>query len=78
MITTTHRSLSLQASTWQRDLDRVEDILEGGMDVNIRDEYAMNVTPLHYAVAGNHPEIVTLLMNYGANPNLEDDDGVST
>lgn len=46
------------------DLDEVREMVEGGVDVNIVDEY--RVIPLMYAVAGSHQEMIEYLLDAGA------------
>ena len=52
---------------WGRygDLEAVEDFIAVGKDVSESDEEGR--TPLHYAVAYNHAEIVDELVSSGAN-----------
>jgi ankyrin repeat protein len=46
------------------DLEACEDFIAIGRDVNAAD--AENRTPLHYAVAYNHPDILEALLEAGA------------
>ncbi len=44
-------------------------LIAAGADVNARSDNAMSVLPLHSAVAGNHDDIVAVLLAAGADPN---------
>lgn len=44
--------------------------LENGADVNANEEEHIGETPLSIAVQGNYPEMVELLLKYGANPDI--------
>ncbi len=61
------RDVSLRQPYGRRygDLEAVEDFIAVGKDVNESDEE--DRTPLHYAVAYNHAEIVDELIANGAN-----------
>ncbi|MGM0588844.1 MAG: ankyrin repeat domain-containing protein [Bacteroidota bacterium] len=47
----------------------VSHMMNWKLDINLQDEYGNS--GLHYAVAGQHYEIVTLLLQNGADPNLQ-------
>ena len=51
------------------DIEAVKQLLSGGADVNAKDtDDAIGMTPLHFAVANSHNEIVEmLLVNAGVN-----------
>ena len=49
------------------DLVRVRTLLEGGTDVNTKDEFGC--TPLHWAVRARSPEVADLLITNGADVN---------
>ena len=53
-----------------QDIDEVQRQLNAGVDVN--EENAIGYTPLHYAAAGGHIDIVELLIEHGANINATD------
>ena len=53
-----------------QDIDEVQRQLDAGVDVN--EENAIGYTPLHYAAAGGHIDIVELLIEHGANINATD------
>lgn len=53
--------------------DMVELLLEYACDVNVRNDQGW--TPLHEASSARMEEIVGLLLNSGANPNLQDEHG---
>ena len=44
-------------------------------DVNAQDEY--DNSSLHHAVSANHTELISLLLNHGANPDVVNRDGLS-
>eukprot|EP01025_Chloroclados_australasicus_P049924 TRINITY_DN5705_c0_g2_i2.p1 TRINITY_DN5705_c0_g2~~TRINITY_DN5705_c0_g2_i2.p1 ORF type:complete len:332 (-),score=62.45 TRINITY_DN5705_c0_g2_i2:273-1157(-) len=52
------------------DLEAIEDFAAVGKDVNIKDKE--DRTPLHYAIAYNHPKAVESLIAAGANVNAVD------
>jgi len=56
------------------DADRVKLLLAEGKDPNQPDSNGRR-TPLHWAVRGNHVEVVTALMEGGANPDIGDQAG---
>ena len=68
---------SFWSSAHQGDTDRLVELLSQGQDV---DEYcpagvsAYRPTALAYAVWGNQPDAVALLLERGANPNRSDGD----
>ncbi|EIE87775.1 hypothetical protein RO3G_12486 [Rhizopus delemar RA 99-880] len=51
-------------------LDRVKELIEGGMDVNSHDQFGY--TAMHAAVSYNQPDIVKYLIEKGADVNVED------
>ncbi|KAI9254536.1 ankyrin repeat-containing domain protein [Phascolomyces articulosus] len=51
-------------------LDRVQELIESGVDVNSHDEYGY--TALHAAVSYNQKEILEYLLEKGGNVNIED------
>ena len=55
-------------SIMQGDAEEVEGFIEKGIDINII--ISERQTPLMYAIWGNHPEIVKLLVSKGADVNL--------
>lgn len=52
------------------DLQKVQELLESGADVNEQDDRGR--TPLHFAVDSDNPEMIRLLLNNGADPSLTD------
>jgi len=56
------------------DAARVKLLLAEGKDPNQPDSNGRR-TPLHWAVRGNHPEVVQVLMEGGANPDIGDQAG---
>lgn len=59
------RSSSCNASCRHGDLEATEDLIAVKKDIDQRD--ADQRTPLHYAVAYNHPDIMHQLLDAGAN-----------
>jgi len=57
------------------DAPILELLIEYGANVNARNVFGW--TPLHDAVAGGNPHVVRILLVHGANPSVEDEDGVS-
>lgn len=55
------------------DHAKVERLLEGGENVNTRDEYGD--TPLHWAAAAGRPQMVELLLKHGADINARGENG---
>lgn len=55
------------------ELARVEHLLEGGQEVDGRDEHGR--TALSFAAQGKHEATVRLLLDRGANPNIADQSG---
>ena len=51
------------------DLEACRILVEAGSEVNVPGEHGF--TPLHEAVSQGHPEVVKLLLKYGADPALE-------
>lgn len=51
------------------DSERVAALLDGGADVNARDENSM--TALMQAVKGNHIQTIRLLLDHGADVNIK-------
>ncbi len=56
------------------DLNKVIDLIKAGANINTRDKIN-SWTPLHYAVSGNHFDIVRHLIIHGADVNAKDDYG---
>lgn len=50
-------------------LDCAQYLIAAGARVNSPSKNQANVTPLHSAVAGSHPDLVKLLLKHGADPN---------
>lgn len=66
----------LNAAIKKRDLQLVRERLKGGADTNQREELSL-LTPLHYAVKTENPEIVKALLAAGAKPNTQNFAGIS-
>lgn len=63
-------------AAWQGDVDVVTCLLDGGADINIKanDDW----TPLHGATENQEPETLRLLVERGANLNVQTEYGQST
>jgi len=69
-------STALHAAMFQLNLNVVKLLLDNGFDVNARVTKNGN-TPLHYAVAYNNPAAVKLLLQYNANRNIRNLEGLT-
>ena len=49
----------------------VRALLKGGAEVNLSSRNAQRVAPLHSAAAGNHNSVAEILLENGADPNLQ-------
>ena len=58
-----------------RAVAMAETLLAAGVDPNVQQEGGM--TPLHEAVYNENPELVGLLLRFGANPHVSNDEGDS-
>ncbi|MCC6261816.1 MAG: ankyrin repeat domain-containing protein [Anaerolineales bacterium] len=52
-----------------------EYLIKAGANVNSQSKNALQVAPLHSAAAQGHADIVTLLLNHNANPNVREQNG---
>lgn len=52
-------------------------LISAGAAVDVRSTNTMRVSPLHSAAAGRRPQVVTLLLANGADPNLSQEGGFS-
>lgn len=67
---------TLHWTIWLSDLTKMEEILEKGEhDINAKDKRGW--TPLHQAVVNGFDEMVTTLLEYGADIEVQDEDGLS-
>jgi ankyrin repeat protein len=57
------------------DVNEVERVLDQGLNPNLFDEIGM--TPLHYAAAGEHFDVVSLLLRRGARVNAHHEPTIS-
>lgn len=55
--------------------ETAEYLIKAGASVNSPSRNALNVTPLYSAVAANHVKIVSLLLDYDADPNAREQEG---
>ncbi len=60
------------------DYERVKELLDNGVDVNIINKNNKNCTPLHIASIYGHIEILRLLIERGANINALDKSKISS
>lgn len=70
---TQHGRTALHTAAMANDFEMVKIILNAGVDVNIRN--MQNTIPLHVALARGAKSCVGLLLEAGANCNLQDDEG---
>jgi hypothetical protein len=63
---------ALMHAVIRNDLEKVAALIKAGVWLDEMDE---GETALHWAVSRQHPEIVTMLLDAGANPNVPDNDG---
>lgn len=59
------------------DMERAEALLRAGADVNRRFRLTGGMRNLHYASGGGSTEIVTWLLEHGADPNVATDNGTT-
>ena len=59
----------LHEAVREGDLNKVKDLIEGGMYVNLKDNHGD--TPLERAMFYNHKDIITYLVEHGANVNAK-------
>jgi hypothetical protein len=50
----------------------LEELIRAGANINFQNQHNLDTTALHYAVAGNQPGSVRVLLRHGANINLAD------
>jgi len=62
----------LNAIAQSRNISKIEEVMQNGADINCQNKFG--ITSLMIAAAHN-PDAVPLLLNYGANPNLVDQQG---
>ncbi|TDA41701.1 MAG: hypothetical protein DSO07_03190 [Thermoproteota archaeon] len=60
-------------AVYQRDLEKVKELLDRGADVNAKDIFGD--TPLHIAARNGHLDIVKLLLERGADVNARNESG---
>jgi GNAT superfamily N-acetyltransferase len=68
-------SQKLHFAAQDGDAKQVEQLIKGGYSPNKFDE--LGKTPLHYAAAGEHFEVVSLLLAHGANVNAHHEPTIS-
>ncbi|XP_052830990.1 E3 ubiquitin-protein ligase MIB2 isoform X1 [Octopus bimaculoides] len=59
------------------DIAIVKVLIENGAQENVNAGDDKGLTPLHYAVLGNHLEVMRLMLDYGANVNTQNNEGHS-
>ena len=67
---TTAKADTIHEAAVDGDVERVEQLLIGGADVNAPDADDEG-TPLQWAMFTNQTNVVRLLLEYGANPNID-------
>ncbi|KAK2720578.1 hypothetical protein QYM36_004454 [Artemia franciscana] len=60
--------VAVHVATQLGKLDILKQLLDGNAAINVRDSFGY--TPLHYACMCNRPDCVSLLLKYGANPQI--------
>ena len=68
-------SLDFNKAVTDADVEKIQEFIAAGADVNNNQHGSIQQTPLHAAVWINHPDIVNLLLAKGANPNAQDRNG---
>jgi hypothetical protein len=63
---------ALMRAVMRNDPEKIAALIKAGVWLDETDE---GETALHWAVSRQHPEIVTMLLDAGANPNVPDNDG---
>jgi len=77
----TTEDIKKRAAKWNKNPDgtmtitRVIDVGVIGISLYRSDDWARGSTPLHAAVLGNNAEIVRVLIDLGADPNMKNDFG---
>ncbi|NDY73108.1 hypothetical protein DO021_15610 [Desulfobacter hydrogenophilus] len=61
----------LSESMKRKDVAKIQDAIQSGADVNVRDKYGF--TPLHMASENGHAEIVGVIKHLGENPHRKID-----
>ena len=61
-------------AAWQGDVKKVEELLNAGVDPNTRDNEHSSPALMSASYHG-HTEIVKLLLDKGADPNIQNEDG---
>lgn len=64
-----------EAIKMELSINEIEDLIQSGMNLDAKDENGL--TALHYAVESGKLEIVKLLLENKANPNIGDNDMVT-
>jgi RNA polymerase sigma factor (sigma-70 family) len=64
-------SLPMLAAAMAGSLEVIETLLEFGADINTRDERRDGETALHFAARGGYRELVTFLLEQGADPMIK-------
>ncbi len=63
----------LHVAVWHGNLEVIKFLIdELKIDINARNKYGE--TPLHYAAKTNNEQLITYLLNRGANPNIKDNE----
>ncbi|MCC7119693.1 MAG: ankyrin repeat domain-containing protein [Anaerolineales bacterium] len=52
-----------------------EYLIKAGANINSQSKNSLQVAPLHSAVAAGHANLITLLLNHNANPNVREQNG---
>ncbi|XP_023238085.1 tankyrase-like [Centruroides sculpturatus] len=70
-------SEELLKATAQSDLNRISQLINAGLSVNVKDSPNSGNTPLHWAACFGNKETIELLINHGADVNIVNSAGTT-
>ncbi|KAL6053249.1 Oxysterol-binding protein-related protein 1 [Balamuthia mandrillaris] len=65
----------LRAAAQRGNVSLMEQLLGKKKKPNVDNQDALGNTPLHYSAHHDHPETLEILLNNGANPNIQNNEG---